>query len=442
MLNEHFDSIIRCGHMLNPGANGKSTCIERVALGIRAGKIAAQDSWDNSKAWTAAELVEAPNGLLLPGFVNAHTHLPMSLFRGLADDLPFQEWLFQYIVPLEGRLVSPEFVKLGTELSCLEAIRFGVTTVCDMYYYMAEIAEVLDSAGMRAVVSQHLWDWPAPDDKSQQGLEKVFLQNLVDKYSKHDRIVAAAGPHAPYSCGDDLLKWTKDFCDKHNVPFHIHVSETKKEVHDSVQQFGMSPVQRLAKLGVLESHAVFAHCVHLDAKDIQSIASSKKVGVIHNPESNMKLGSGIAPVRQLLDAGACVGLGTDGVASNNDLGLFKEMDVAAKLQKLAHNDNTALTAEQAFYMATLGSAKALGLDHKVGSIEVGKAADLVIADLNAAHLYPQHSMASLVVYSMSGLEVQDVWIQGKRVFKNSSHTTLSFDACKDRVDFYRRQMKF
>ena len=434
-----FDLAIRCGQLLTM-APGQKDALKGHVIGIIDNNI----DWVGSESsieWTAARTIDANDKIVLPGLINGHTHLPMSLFRGLADDLPFEEWLHKYILPLEGRLVSPEFVRIGTELAALECIQRGVTTVCDMYYFSDEIADVLDRAGMRALVGETVADFPPPDDKEKQGNNYKILEKMVNKYGTNGRIVPTVAPHAPYTCSDETLKEALAFARKWGLPISIHVSETKFEVENSMKQFGMSPVQRLRKLGYGDHACAYAHCVHLSDEDI-SILAQCRTGIVHNPESNMKLGSGIAPVRKLLDKGALVGIGTDGAASNNDLNLFKEMDTACKLQKLAHSDNTAMTARQALHMATLGGAQALGIDKITGSIEAGKRADIIIVDTGVVNMQPMHDPASQLVYASTGTEVETVICDGEILMEEWNVTTLNRRDVLTGVVRYRERMGF
>ena len=440
MSAKKFDIAVRCGHLLTM-APGQNTAVKDQLIGIVGTKIEWMGS-PSSIEWTAEKTIDASRKIVMPGLINGHTHLPMSLFRGLADDLPFEEWLHKYILPLEGRLVSPEFVRVGTELAALECIQRGVTTVCDMYYFEDEIADVLDKAGLRALVGETVADFPQPDDKEKKGENYAILERMITKYGREGRIIPTVAPHAPYTCSDETLTQALTFARKHHIPITIHVSETKAEVAASLKQFDMSPVERLQKLGFGEyNRCIYAHCVHLSDKDI-AILAKDKTGVVHNPESNMKLGSGTAPVRELLAKGVIMGIGTDGAASNNDLNLFGEMDTACKLQKLAHADNTAMTAIQALRMATEGGAQALGIDAYVGSLEPGKYADLIVVDTDSVNMQPLHNPASQLVYATTGTEVETVICHGKILMEEWNILTLNRRDIFARVNRYREKMSF
>ncbi|MBS1982959.1 MAG: amidohydrolase [Bdellovibrionales bacterium] len=439
-MSQSFDIAIRCGWLLTmkPGADEKP--LRDHLIGIR-GRDIAYVGPEGAIEWTATKTLDATQKIVMPGLVNGHTHLPMSLFRGLADDLPFEEWLHKYILPLEGRLVSPEFVRIGTELAAFESIQRGVTTLCDMYYFEDEIGDVLDKAGLRAIVGETVADFPQPDDKQKQDLNYRILEKMAERWGKGGRIQPAVAPHAPYTCSDDTLRKAATFAQKHEMPILIHVSETKNEIDVSQKEHGMSPVRRLKKLGVMDQPCVFAHCVHVSPEDM-SIIKESGAGVVHNPESNMKLGSGIAPVRAMLNAGLRVGIGTDGAASNNDLNLFKEMDTAAKLQKLAHADNTAMTAIQALRMATYEGARALHMEKIIGSLEVGKRADIVIIDTHVVNMQPLHDIPSQLVYATTGTEVETVLCDGKIIMEEWDVLTMSRKDIFTRVERYREKSNF
>lgn len=405
--------------------NGKLFIERSVFMGVRAGIIEALETTTDASALKkqCKEFVEAKNKLLMPGLINGHTHLPMSLMRGLSDDETFSDWLFKTIVPLEGKLVDEKFVKLGTELSALECIRFGTTTVADMYYFVNQVAQVWDLAGLRGILAGPFVDFPVPDSKNDPQQPERILKENIEKYQSHPRIRPAVGPHAPYTCSDETLKRARSYSDKFGIPFHIHVSETAHEVKESIEKHGMTPVARLEKLGCLQGNTIMAHCVHLSDEDIELIVK-RKSSVIYNPESNMKLGSGIARIPELLKAGVKVGLGTDGSASNNNLNLFEEMDSGAKLQKVKNGDCTAMTADTVLKLATIDGARALGLEKEVGSLEVGKRADFLLIDLNYPHFQPLSNIISHLAYSSTGLEVSSVYVEGKKLFENGKYTTL------------------
>jgi 5-methylthioadenosine/S-adenosylhomocysteine deaminase len=414
---------IRCDYLITMSSDQPQVQRDQF-IGITGSKITEVGPWKNQSAST---FVHARNRAVLPGMVNGHSHLAMTLFKGLADDLPFQKWLHDYILPLESKLVNPDFVKTGTELAALELIRFGVTTVCDSYFHMDVAGNALDRAGLRAIISECITDFPAPDKREDPGGDFRILDQIKERYSKHETITASLAPHAPYSVSDDLFRKSAEYSRKHGMLMNIHVSETAFEVQQSLEKYKKTPVARLHDLGVMNSPCVFAHCVHLTNEDM-SLMAKCNTGVIHNPESNMKLSAGTAPVIQMLKHKLNVGLGTDGAASNNNLGMFHEMDTAAKLQKLAGHDNSIITAYEVLRFATLGGACALGLGDKIGSIESGKFADLIIVDLSEAHMQPVHNVLSQLVYSASGQEVCTVICNGQILFDAGDYKTLEPEA--------------
>ena len=443
-----FDLAIRTGTLLPmnaaavraPSSTDEAFVLRDQLIGVKDSKIVFVGQW-TSEGWSSQEFINAQNKIVMPGLVNGHCHLPMTLFRGLADDLCFDDWLNNYILPLEARLVSPEFVTLGSELAVLEAFTSGTTTIYDMYYFEDQIADVVERSGIRALVGETVFDFVAPDNKKQDGSEYLILDRMVERWNKHERVTPFVAPHAPYSCGDETLKKARDYAHKKSLAIGIHVSETRGEVEGSLMQYGKTPLKRLHDLGVLSVPTIVAHGVHLTDEEI-ALAAKNKTSVIYNPESNMKLGAGAAPIPKLLQAGVTVGLGTDGPASNNDLNLFKEMDIGAKLQKLMASNNMAMTAKMALEMATCNGAKALGLGDKTGSIEVGKCADLIVIDPNVAHMQPQHDVASLLVYAAKGSEVETVVCHGKVVVRNRQCTTIHAGDLFGRINEYRSRMKF
>lgn len=419
-MKKKYEIGIYCETLL-PMSGGKVSVENKRFLGISGGKIAYSGAYRPALKKQCKKFIDGSGMAVLPGFVNGHTHLPMTLFRGLEDDVPFHVWLFERILPLEGQMVSKSFVKDGTELAALECIRFGVTTVNEMYFYAGETAAVLDKAGLRAIVSQTMADFPLPEDKD-LGTDKFALVSaLQKKYRNHSRIEAGYGPHAPYSCGDDLLK--RVATESKGAPIHIHVSETKKEVDDSREKYGISPVERLDKLGILRPRTICAHCVHLSESDRETFARSG-ASAVYNPDSNAKLCSGIAPVADYIRRGIPVAFGTDGAASNNDLSMFGAMDLGTKLQKLAANDPLALKAADALLAATYGGARALGLDGVIGSLEEGKSADIVLIDLSHPHLQPVNDPISHLVYSAQGMEVDTVLCEGRLLLEKKKFRTL------------------
>lgn len=429
-------------------AGGQADPRSEIFVGIRDGKIAEISPWasgEDARARNAekraacADFIDGHSHAIMPGLVNGHTHLAMTLFRGLSDDVPFHQWLFDNILPLEAERVDAEFVRVGTELAALESIRFGVTTVNDMYFFAETIADVLDRAGMRGWVAQGWLSGTLPEDKVLGRDKEKLFRRLWDRYGKHERIVPALAPHAPYTCDDKVFEQVRRISEEFSAPIHTHLSETAREVEDSVRMHGMTPVQRLAKLGVLTPRTLCAHCVHLDEADAETLRACGS-GVSYNPDSNLKLSSGIAPIARYLKKGIPVAFGTDGAASNNDLSVFGAMDVGTKLQKLASGENTAMVATDALSCATWDGARAMGLQHEIGSLEVGKSADLIVIGLDHPHLQPLHDLRSQLVYSMQGLEVETVVCAGKVLMRNREFQTLDAQRIYSEAEAIRAQI--
>lgn len=385
---------------------------------------------------TARQRVDRPRAILAPGLINTHGHAPMVLFRGIADDLNLQDWLEKYIFPAEARNVNPEFVRWGTRLALWEMIRSGTTAYADMYYFEEVIAEETRKAGMRGVLGQSIIRFPVPDAKTPaEGLART--ERFLQQFRNDPLIVAAVAPHAPYTNDDATLRAARALANKYQAPLLIHLSETKRENDDSLKEFKMTPAARLAKLGVFDGRTLAAHGVWLTDSDLQVVAA-KGVGVAHNPSSNMKLASGVAPVLKMLNLRIATGLGTDGPAgSNNDLNLFEEMDLAAKLQKVTSGDPRALSAEQTFAMATREGARALGLANRIGSLEAGKEADWIAVDLSDAHALPLFNVYSHLVYALKASDVRDVMVRGRLLMKDRQMLTLDTPAIAAKAAEYQ-----
>lgn len=368
-------------------------------------------------AYSAHETVDAEGGLIMPGVVNTHTHLSMSLFRGLADDMPLSEWLNGHIFPAEARYINARSICTGVRLSLLEMLLSGTTTCCDGYFLEDAAASAVMESGMRAVLGQGVIDLPAPGVPDPAGNVSAAGDFVSRWKSASELITPSIFCHSPYTCSEKTLLRAKKAAAEAGVPFQIHVAETRGEYEQIRAATGESPVQFLDRLGVLDEKTIAAHAVWVDAEDIEILAS-RKVGISHNPESNMKLASGTASVPDFLRAGIAVGLGTDGCASNNNQDMFAEMDSAAKLHKVAAADPTAADARQVLCMATIEGARVLGLQHRIGSIEVGKQADLIVLDAHQPHLTPMYHPESHVVYAARGADVRDVFIRGRRRVNN------------------------
>ncbi|MBI3150602.1 MAG: amidohydrolase family protein [Chloroflexi bacterium] len=380
------------------------------------------------KEYSADEIIDCGGRVLMPGLVNAHTHVPMTLLRGLADDLRLDVWLMGYMLPVEREFVSPEFVRLGTSLACAEQIRSGVTTFNDMYYFEDDIAQATADAGMRAVCGQSVMKYPAPDAAAFED-SIAYAREFIKKWKGHPLIVPAIAPHAPYSTTPEILRTCADIAREFDVPLHIHISETAFEVENMRNEQGMPVVPYIKKQGVLEAKVIAAHCVHIDVGEIKTL-QHVNAGISHNPSSNLKLASGFAPVQKMLDNGLNVGIGTDGPASNNDLDMFEEVRLASFVAKASSNDPTVVPAATALLMATRMGAQALHIGHLTGSLEPGKRADLIIVDTAPVHNSPrfrrdpQNAYAQLVFASKS-TDVTDVMVNGKWLMRNHELLTLN-----------------
>jgi 5-methylthioadenosine/S-adenosylhomocysteine deaminase len=347
----------------------------------------------------------------------------MVLFRGLADDLDLQEWLTKYIFPAEAKNVTEEFVRVGTRLGLAEMIRGGTTTYCDMYYFEDAIADETARAGVRAVLGETVIDFPVGDNKT-NAEAMAYVERFVQRWKGDSLIVPAIAPHAPYTVSAEHLKAARAFSDRTGAPIVTHISETKREVEDSIKDKGTSPVKYLDGLGFLNNRVIAAHMVW-PAQDEFSILKTRGVGVVHNPQSNMKLASGVAPIPRMLSEGILVGLGTDGAASNNDLNMWEEMDTAAKLHKLSSGDPKVLSAQQAFELATIRGAEALHLEKEIGSLELGKRADVVIVDRDSLNQIPLYNVYSDLVYATKAANVDTVIINGRIVMRQRLLLTLN-----------------
>ena len=368
------------------------------------------------RKYSADQIIDCNQKVLMPGLINTHTHIPMTLLRGLADDLRLEVWLLGYVMPVEREFVSENFVRLGTQLGCVEFIRTGVTTFNDMYYFESVVAEATAEMGLRAICGQSILKFPTPDAKSSDDALQL-VRDMAAKYKGHPLIIPAIAPHAAYTCPPELLKQATELALELDIPLHIHISETAEEVVNMRKQEGMPVVPHIKKQGVFNAKTIAAHCVHIDEGEMYTLEHAH-VGVAHNPSSNMKLASGFAPVQRMLEIGLNVGIGTDGTASNNDLDFFEEMRLANFIAKGKSGDPTALPAVKTLEMATRIGAKALHLDHLIGSLEPGKRADLITIDLNTVHNSPnfrhdENGIYSQIIYAAKATDVNDVMVNGK-----------------------------
>jgi 5-methylthioadenosine/S-adenosylhomocysteine deaminase len=390
--------------------------------------------------YRGAQVIDARGHLVLPGFINGHTHVPMTLFRGLHDDVTLNDWLYKYIFPAEAKNVNEDFVRWGTRLAAAEQIRAGVTTFADMYYFEDAIAEETKAAGMRGVLGETFIDFPAPDNKSEAEM-LAYTEKFLKHWQGDPLIHAAAAPHSIYTCSKKTLQDAAALARKYHAPILIHVAEMKKEWEDSAKANGMSPVQYLENIGVLGPDMVAAHCIFVDEAD-RKLLAERGTGCVHNPSSNMMIASGVSPVAEMRAAGVAVGLGTDGPAgSNNDLDLMEEIDLAAKLAKISKMNPLALGAKDVVAMATTDGARALHMDKEIGSLEAGKKADLVLISLNEPNAVPMYDIYAQIAYSIKESDVDTVLIGGRVVMRDRRLLTVDEPAVLEKAREYGMAVK-
>lgn len=434
---ERVDLLVLGGTVVT--MNEARQIIEDGGVAVRGGRIVAVGpSSAIRKRYIAQQTADATGRIVIPGLINGHTHIPMVLFRGLADDLDLQDWLTKYIFPAEAKNVSEEFVRVGTRLGLAEMIRGGTTSYCDMYYFESAIADETARAGVRGVLGETVIDFPVADNKT-NAQAMAYVESFVKKWQGHELIVPAIAPHAPYTVSEEHLKVARAFSDRTGAPIVTHISETKKEVEDSLKAKGLRPVEYLARIGFLNNRVIAAHVVWPTTEEI-GILKRLGVGVIHNPQSNMKLAAGVAPVPLMLRERLRVGLGTDGAASNNDLSMWEEMDSAAKLHKVFSGDPKVISALEAFELATIRGAQALHLEKDIGSLEVGKRADVVIIQSDALNQIPSYNLYSDLVYATKASDVQTVIINGRVVMRDRKLLTLDEVAIKASARVFRQRI--
>ncbi|MGA7290922.1 MAG: amidohydrolase [Terriglobales bacterium] len=387
--------------------------------------------------YDSRQTIHAGDSLVLPGFINGHTHVPMTLFRGLHDDVTLTDWLYKYIFPAEAKNVNESFVRWGTRLAAAEQIRSGVTTFADMYYFEDAVAEETKAAGMRGVLGETFIDFPAPDNKNEAEM-LAYTEKFLKKWQGDPLIHAAVAPHSIYTCSQKTLQDASALARKYHAPILMHVAEMKKEWQDSEKQNGVSPVQYLEKIGVLGPDLTAAHCIFVDEVD-RKILAAHDVGCIHNPSSNMMIASGVAPVPEMRAAGIAVGLGTDGPAgSNNDLDLMEEIDLAAKLAKITRMNPLALNAPTVVAMATIDGARALHMQNEIGSLEKGKKADLIVISLDEPNAVPMYDIYSQIAYSLKANDVETVMIGGRLVMQDHKLLTVDERAAISKAREYQK----
>jgi len=405
-------------------------------IAISQGRIVAVGSRaDIERDYVSRQKVSAAGKVITPGLINGHTHIPMVLFRGLADDLDLQEWLTKYIFPAEAKNVTEEFVRVGARLGLAEMIRGGTTTYCDMYYFEDAIADETAKAGVRGVLGETLIDFPVADNKTHaEGM--AYVEKFIARWKGHELIVPAVAPHAPYTVSEQHLNAVRAFSDRTGAPIVTHIAETKREVDESVRDKGASPVAYLDRIGFLNERVIAAHMVWPQGSDI-AILKRHGVGVVHNPQSNMKLAAGVAPVPKMLAESLLIGLGTDGAASNNDLNMWEEMDTVAKLHKVFTGDPKVISAQEAFELATIRGAQAVHLDKEIGSLEKGKRADILVIDRDTLNQIPLYNLYSDLVYATKASDVETVIINGRLVMRNRRLLTLNEAAVKNDARTFR-----
>ena len=418
--------------------DSKNTCLDRAAIAINAGNIIAVGHTEQiTKQYHAKKTITANDSLIMPGFVNCHTHAAMTCFRGIADDLELMDWLNNYIFPAEAKNVNKELSYWGSLLGTAEMIKSGTTTFCDMYIFEDETARAAKKAGVRCLVGEVLFDFPSPNFKTTaDGI--AYTKMLIEKWKDDPLVNIIIEPHALYTCSKPLLIEVKELAEAkrlaedYHLPIGLHLLENVAEKKQLEEKFGKSAVSFLGDIGYLDEQLIAFHCVYFSDEDMK-IFADHGCKVVHNPASNMKLASGVAPIPEMITAGVTVGLGTDGCASNNNLDMIKEMSTAAKLHKVARLDPTVMDAKTVVRMATIEGAKTLGMDKITGSLEAGKKADIIVIGLNKPHLTPLYSEYSHLVYAMSGADVDTVIINGKVVMENRKLLTIDEEEVMHKV---------
>jgi 5-methylthioadenosine/S-adenosylhomocysteine deaminase len=439
LIAEPADTIWSARYVLTMSAQRR--VIENGAVAVRGDRIIAVGTKaEIDRRFQPKQRLDRPDALLAPGLINTHTHAAMSLFRGIADDLRLQDWLEKYIFPAEAKNVSPEFVRWGTRLACAEMLLGGTTTFTDMYYFEDVVAEAAKEAGMRGVLGETIIGFPVADAKTPADALKL-AEGFLKRFHDDPLIVPAVAPHAIYTNSDETLKAARALANRYNAPLLIHLSETKRENDEAVAKRKMSPTRALDTLGIFQGRTVAAHAVWVDSADLETLRL-RHVGVAHCPSSNMKLASGVAPVVRMLALGIVVGLGPDGPAgSNNDLDMFEEMDLAAKLQKVITLDPQSLPATAAFEMATMGGARVLGLQREIGSLEPGKRADMISVRLDQPHAVPLYEPVSQLVYALKASDVRDVMVNGKVVVRDRQILTLDLKQVLAKAEEFQAKVR-
>jgi len=421
--------------------DGQRRVIENGAVAIRGERIVAAGARSEiERDYQARQRLDRPEAIIAPGFINTHGHAPMVLLRGIADDLRLQEWLEKYIFPAEARNVTPDFVRWGTRLACLEMLLGGTTTFTDMYYFEDAIAETARECGMRGVLGETIIGFPSPDAKTPADALR-FTEKFLARFHGDPLIVPAVAPHAIFTNSDETLRACRTLANRYSAPLLIHLSETKRENDETLVKRGKTPTAALDELGVFNGRTLAAHAVWVNDADLQ-ILRVRHVGIAHCPSSNMKLASGAAAIVKMLTLELAVGLGTDGPAgSNNDLDMFEEMDLASKLQKLVTSDPEVLPARQALEMATIRGAASLGMEKEIGSLEPGKRADIITVRLDRANAVPLYDVYSQMVYALKASDVRDVMVNGRLVVSDGRALTIDAGHVLAKAEDYGRRVR-
>jgi len=435
---KEIDTIISGGRILTSDEN--DSIIHNGSIAIDGDTIAGIGiSEDIEKQFSGRRSIDANNCLVMPGLINSHTHAAMTCFRGIADDMELMDWLNNFIFPAEAKNVDPELAYWGSLLACAEMIKSGTTTFSDMYIFEDETARAAKEAGMRCLIGEVLFDFPSPNCKTpEEGLK--YSRMLIEKWMDDPLVNIMVEPHSLYTCSPSLLKDAKTLADQYNVPFATHLLENKMEAKQLKEKFGKRATAFLRDIGYLDERFFAFHCVCMDEEDIKVFADHG-CKVVHNPESNMKLASGVAPITAMLNHGVPVGLGTDGCASNNNLDMFQEMDTAAKLEKVALYDPTVMSAQTVTRMATCEGARVLGMDNIAGVLKPGMKADIIIVDLDKPHLTPMYNEYSTLVYAANGSDVRTSIINGRIVMENRELLTINEIEIMDKVNEISRRIK-
>jgi len=433
----NFELVIENGTLVT--MDDRFQLLEKHSLGINNGKIAAIFPAGRVSYW-AKEKINATNCLVIPGLINTHSHLPMTYFRGLVDDLPLRKWLQEFIWPLEAKLVNPDFVYDATLHGASEMIKNGISTTNDMYFHMSSIADACIKAGLRVIISEALLDIQLSEEQRKHGIGNKIKQ-LKEKYRDKPLVDFSLAPHSIYTCSAETLKQCAEVASENDFLIHIHLSETQEEVQNCLREHGKKPVAYLKELGLLEVRSVLAHAIWLDEAEIDLLAESGKASLAICTESNLKLTSGFAPLKTYLDKGINLSLGTDGVASNNNLSLFEELSLTARLHKTINSDPTLLPARDAFALVTRNAAQAIGRENDLGSLETGKLADLAVVELDELENQPVYNPYSHLVYAISSHSVRDMVIGGRIVMQDRQLSKVNEDQMLKRAAAYGELIK-